>query len=102
MRSRDLVESAPQVVFRHPLVGSDVYQSTPLSHNAGFIGRWRLRMTRASIRIGPRGILGMAARGPDDAVASIMPLPPSSWLSRTRRTALSGSVPDGCPAARHG
>ena len=39
-------------------------------NNAGFIGRWRLRVTRASIRIGSRGILGMAARGPDDAVAA--------------------------------
>jgi hypothetical protein len=34
-------------------------------NNAGFIGRWRLRVTRASIRIGSRGILGMAARGLD-------------------------------------
>ena len=67
-----MVEFGPQVVFRHPLVGSVVYQSTPLSHNAGFIGRCRLRMTRASIRIGSRGILGMAARGPVDAVASII------------------------------
>ena len=39
-------------------------------NNAGFIGRWRLRVTRASIRIGSRGILGMAARGLDDAVAA--------------------------------
>ena len=31
MRTRDLVEFGPQVVFRHPLVRSVVYQSTPLS-----------------------------------------------------------------------
>jgi hypothetical protein len=30
MRTRDLVEFGPQVVFRRPLVRSVVYQSTPL------------------------------------------------------------------------
>ena len=40
-------------------------------NNVGFIGGWRLRVTRASIRIGSRGIRGWL-RGPDDAVASII------------------------------
>jgi hypothetical protein len=70
MRTRDLVESGPQVVFRHPLVRSVVYQSTPLSQQRRIHRALAAAVTRASIRIGSRGILGMAARGLDDAVAA--------------------------------
>ena len=70
MRTRDLVEFGPQVVFRHPLVRSVVYQSTPLSQQR--------RIHRALAAAGDAGQhpdrvawhLGMAARGLDDAVAA--------------------------------
>ncbi len=71
MRSRHLVEFAPQVVFRHPVVRFCVYHSTRSHNNLGFIGRWRLRMTRASIPDRVAWQSWMAVRGPDDAVASI-------------------------------
>jgi hypothetical protein len=70
MRTRDLVEFGPQVVFRHPWCAQSSTRAPRSCNNAGFIGRWRLRATRASIRIGSRGILGMAARGLDDAMAA--------------------------------
>jgi len=56
MRTRDLVESGPQVVFRHPLVGSVVYHSTPLSQQRRIHRALAAAVTRASIRIGSRGI----------------------------------------------
>ena len=70
MRTRDLVEFGPQVVFRRPLVRSVVYQSTPLLQQR--------RIHRALAAAGDAGQhpdrvawhLGMAARGLDDAVAT--------------------------------
>ena len=70
MRTRDLVEFGPQVVFRHSLVCSVVCHGTPLSQQR--------RIHRALADAGDAGQhpdrvawhWGMAARGPDDAVAA--------------------------------
>ncbi len=70
MRTRDLVEFGPQVVFRHPLERSVVYHSTPLSQQrrihrtlaaAGDAGKHPDRVEWHS---------GMAACRPDDATAA--------------------------------
>jgi hypothetical protein len=63
MRTGDLVELGPQVVFRHPWWAPSFTRAPRSRNNVGFIGRWRLRVTRASIRIGWRGIWGWLRAG---------------------------------------
>ncbi len=83
MRTRDLVEFGLQVVFRHPLVRFVVYHSTPFSQQRRIHRGWRLRVTRASIRIGSRGIRGWLRASLMTRWRASSALPPSSWLSRT-------------------
>ena len=54
---------ARQVVFRHSLWAPSSTTAPRSRNNVGFIGRWRLRVTRASIRIGSRGIWGWLHAG---------------------------------------
>ena len=56
MRTRDLVESGPQVVVPSPPGGSVVYHSTPLPQQRRTHRALAAAVTRASIRIGSRGI----------------------------------------------